>query len=100
MRLSVTAGTATGKPASSTPSRPMFAPCSPAWVTVPQTTSSISGGIGAGAGHDAFQRMRKQGIGPRLAECAAALPERRADGGEDDGNGHAEQRTRARAIMR
>src|SRR5512134_331383 len=44
MRLSETAGTVLGKPASSTASRPMFAPCSPAWVTVPQTTSSIRAG--------------------------------------------------------
>src|ERR671916_1405012 len=39
--LRVTAGTVTGKPASMTASRPTLAPCSPAWVTVPFTTSSI-----------------------------------------------------------
>src|ERR687889_1296439 len=41
MRLRLTAGTVTGKPASITPSLPTFAPCSPAWVTVPFITSSI-----------------------------------------------------------
>src|SRR5215212_9215956 len=40
MRFRLTAGTVTGKPASNTPSLPMLAPCSPAWVTVPFMTSS------------------------------------------------------------
>src|SRR5215470_2805058 len=44
MRLRETAGTETGNPASSAPRRPTFAPCSPAWVTVPQITSSIRAG--------------------------------------------------------
>src|SRR5262245_2911122 len=44
MRLSVTAGTCTGKPARSTPSLPTLAPCSSTCVTVPVMTSSIFAG--------------------------------------------------------
>src|SRR5919202_2606442 len=44
MRFRETAGTVVGKPASITPRRPILAPCSPAWVTVPFMTSSIFSG--------------------------------------------------------
>ena len=51
-----------------------------------------AGRVDAGARHDPLQDMREQGIGPGIAERAAAFAERRADGGKDDGNGHVERR--------
>ena len=48
-RFTVTAGTDTGRPASSTAIRPTLRLSSPAWLAQPHTTSPIRSGSRAGA---------------------------------------------------
>ena len=48
-RFTVTAGTETGSPASSTAIRPTLRLSSPAWLAQPQTTSPMTAGSSAGA---------------------------------------------------
>ena len=88
MRLSVTAGTSTGKPASSTASRPMLAPCSPAWLTQPVTTSSIFAGGDADSLAQARQRGGQQRVGADFAKRAPLAAKRSPHGFDHDGLWH------------
>src|SRR5215210_504900 len=74
MRLRLTAGTVTGKPASITPSRPIFAPCSPAWVTVPFMTSSTFSGSSPARSRSPSRVCARRASGRTSRKAPPAFP--------------------------
>src|SRR5215207_2210022 len=74
MRLRLTAGTVTGKPASITPSRSMFAPCSPAWVTVPFMTSSTFPGSNPARSRSPSRVRARRASGRTSRKAPPAFP--------------------------
>ena len=83
-RLIVMPATLFGKPASSTPMRATFMPCSYSGIAQPTITSSIAPGVDRGhLRQHAAQHVREQRVGTRRAERAAR---RLADGGARGGD--------------
>ena len=83
-RSTVVPQTVSGQPATSGAMRPMFQPCSPIWVTQPICTSSTSRGIEVVARDEAVQHLRRELVAARAGEDAVPLPDRAADGVDDE----------------
>ena len=86
-RSTVVPGTSSGQPAARTALRAMLTPCFPTCMTQPMTTSSTMPGSMPVRVTTTLSVSAARSTGCNL-ELAVALPERGADGVDDDGGGH------------
>ncbi len=73
-----------GRPAATHALRVTLQPCSPTWVTLPPTTSSIRSGSTPVRDEQALQGVAEQIGRVPAGQRAVALADRRADGVDDD----------------